>query len=394
MERKRREHGSGGIRERRPGVWELKFDIGDDPITKERRTRTRTFKGKRKEALAELRRAINSVDDGKHVDPSKLTISQYFDEWFNFKVPQWSPKTAERNRQIIENNLKPELGQFKLATLTTYRIDLAYKRLGENGRADGKGGLSPQSVKHCHRLLSQALKQAVKWTHIRDNPANEATVPVVPKKEMVVLSLEQTLDLLDALRGHKYFVPVLTAVMTGLRRGEVLALRWADVDLEAGVLTVSESLEQTKEGLRYKLPKNGKVRDVAMSPSLVHELKALKTQQAQDLLRKGIRQTGETLLCCRPDSKEINPEDLSRRFPELVVRLGLPRLKFHELRHTHATQLLGAGVHMKVMSERLGHSDIGITMNLYSHVLENMQKEAADTLAPISQVTSIFDALM
>ncbi len=377
---KRREHGSGGIRERQPSVWELKYDIGTDPITGKRRTRYKTFHGKRQAAQAELRRLINLVDEGEHFDLTTLSVSAHLKTWSDHMVKHWSPKTAERNLQIIRNNLKPALGHIKLKTLSTHQIDHAWTELLENGRADGKGGLSAQTIKHCHRLLSQSLKQAVKWKFIRSNPAEDAKLPTIQKKESKTLTPDQTIDLLEALKGHQYYTPVLVAVMTGLRRGEVLALRWKRIDLDTGAISVTESLEQTANGLRYKAPKNGKTRPVAISKLLAEELRAFKLKQAEALLKHGIRQSDEALLCAQANGKELNPEDLSRRFPELLVRLGLPRITFHELRHTHATQLLKSGVHMKVMSERLGHSGIGITMNLYSHVLDGMQQDAVNLL--------------
>jgi len=323
---------------------------------------------------------INLVDEGEHFDLTTLSVSAHLKTWSDHMVKHWSPKTAERNLQIIRNNLKPALGHIKLKTLSTHQIDHAWTQLLDNGRADGKGGLSAQTIKHCHRLLSQSLKQAVKWKFIRSNPADDAKLPTIQKKESNTLSPIQTIELLEALQGHPYYIPVLVAVMTGLRRGEVLALRWKRVNFDTGTISVSESLEQTKNGLRYKAPKNGKTRTVIISKLLIEELRAFKLKQAEGLFKHGIRQTDEDLLCAQTNGKELNPEDLSRRFPELLVRLGLPRITFHELRHTHATQLLMSGVHMKVMSERLGHSGIGITMNLYSHVLDGMQQDAVNLL--------------
>jgi integrase len=377
---KRREHGSGGMRERRPTVWELKYDIGVDPISGKRRTRYKTFHGKRHAAQIELRRLVNQVDEGEHIDLSTLSVAAHLERWADHMVKHWSPKTAERNLQIINNNLKPALGHIKLKSLSTHRIDHAWTWLLENGRADGRGGLSAQTIKHCHRLLSQSLKQAIKWRFVRGNPADDAKLPAIHKKESKTLTPHQTIDLLKALKGHRYYIPVLVAVMTGLRRGEVLALRWHRIDLETGIISVTESLEQSSSGLRYKSPKSGKTRLVAISKLLVEELRVFKLKQAELLLQRGIRQSDDALLCAQANGDEFNPEDLSRRFPELLIRLGLPRITFHELRHTHATQLLQSGVHMKVMSERLGHSDIGITMNLYSHVVDGMQQDAVDLL--------------
>ena len=172
-------------------------------------------------------------------------------------------------------------------------------------------------------------------------------------------------------------VTALIAVTTGLRRGEVLALRWEHLDLDGGVLRVMESLEETGKGLRFKEPKNKRRRQVDIPAFLSDAIKKHRIDQAQALLKVGIRLTGETLVCCRCNGEPMSPENLSRQFPVAVERAGLPRITFHGLRHSHATLLLGAGVHMKVASERLGHSGIGITMDLYSHVLLGDQQEAS-----------------
>ena len=174
---------------------------------------------------------------------------------------------------------------------------------------------------------------------------------------------------------------MLIALATGMRRGEVLALRWRNLDLERGILRVVESLEQTKAGLRFKAPKSEKARAVTLPAFAVDELRRLRREQAEELLMLGVRQTGDTLLCARADGEPMQPRSLTHEFTRLVARVkGLPRVRFHDLRHTHATQLLLAGVHPKVASERLGHSTIAITLDLYSHVSATMQEDAAAKL--------------
>ncbi len=289
-----------------------------------------------------------------------------------------SPKTFERYEQLITNNIIPALGQQRLDHLKAIHIDGAWSMLRHEGRRDGKGGLSPQTVKHCHRLLKQALEQAVKWQLTNRNPADAVEAPRVIKKDLTVLDAEQTADLLEAMRETSFYIPSLISVTTGLRRGEVLALRWEHLDFDTSNMFVRQSLEQTSKGLRFKEPKSKKPRQLAMPSLLVAELRRHKLEQAEALLKLGVRQTEGSLVCCRYDGEPMAPENLSRQFPVAVERAGLPRITFHGLRHSHATQMLTNGTHMKVASERLGHSSIGITMDLYSHVLPGMQEEAAE----------------
>ena len=173
------------------------------------------------------------------------------------------------------------------------------------------------------------------------------------------------------------FVPVLLAVLCGLRRGEISALRWGRVDLDTAQLAVVESAEQTKAGVRYKQPKSGKGRTVAMSATVVEELRAHRLKQAQDLLSLGVRQTAETFICTREDGLPLQPNTLTIYWDRLIAKTALPRIRFHDLRHAHATHLLSSGIHPKVASERLGHSKVGVTLDLYSHVMPGMQEDAA-----------------
>ena len=176
----------------------------------------------------------------------------------------------------------------------------------------------------------------------------------------------------------------MLALSTGMRRGEVFALRWKNVDLERGSLRVMESLEQTKAGIRFKAPKTDKTRAITIPAFAVDELRRLKRQQAEELLMLGIRQSGETLVAPVPMGLPLQPQSLTHQFTRIIARVkGLPRVRFHDLRHSHATQLLLAGVHPKVAQERLGHATITTTLDLYSHVTETMQSNAAERLDAI-----------
>jgi len=373
----RRQKGSGGIREKRPGIFELKFDIGEDPVSGKRRTKYHTVKGTRREAQKALTRLLREVDTGDFVERAGITVQTLLDRWVDHMRSVVSPKTLERYEQLITNNIVPVLGQRKLDQLKAVHIDGAWSKLHQEGRKDGKGGLSPQTIKHCHRLLKQALSQAVKWQLLIRNPADAVETPRVIRKELTTLDVGQTGILLEALRGTRLYIPSLIAVATGLRRGEVLALRWKHLDFGNGILTVLQSLEQTDQGLRFKEPKSKRPRQIKMPSLMTEEFRQHRVVQAEALLKLGIRQTEETLVCCRYDGEPISPKSLSVEFPIAVEKAGLPRITFHGLRHSHATQLLANGTHMKVAAERLGHTSIGITMDLYSHVLPGMQEEAA-----------------
>lgn len=198
---------------------------------------------------------------------------------------------------------------------------------------------------------------------------------------MATLTVDQSAALLDAIQHRRVYWPVLVALATGMRRGEILALRWRHIDLDGGSVRVVESLEQTKLGLRFKPPKSGKARAVTLPGYATEELRRLMREQAEELLRLGVRQGGDTLLCARADGSPMPPRSLTHEFAKVSGRTdGVPRVRFHDLRHSHATQLLLAGVHPKIAQERLGHSSIAVTLDLYSHVGATMQEDAAAKL--------------
>jgi integrase len=374
----------GHIRERSPGSWELRYSLGSDPATGKRRMATATVRGNRRAAEKELRRLLRTLDTGEHVDPSRMTVREWLTSWLGAIREEVSPKTHERYGEIVMNFLAPELGNLPIIKLAPVHISAAYTRWATEGRRDGKpGGLSPQSRRHIHHILKAALGRAVEQQVIARNPADafKKRLPKVERQEMVTLTAEQAARLLESIKHSRLYWPVLIALSTGMRRGEILALRWRNIDLERGVVRVVESLEQTKAALRFKAPKTERTRAITLPSFAIEELRRLKRQQAEELLALGVRQSGETLACGRHDSEPMPPRSLTHEFAKIAGRLkDVPRARFHDLRHSHATQLLSAGVHPKVAQERLGHSTITTTLDLYSHVTETMQGDAATKL--------------
>jgi integrase len=324
---------------------------------------------------------LRAVDTGDHVDPNRITVREWLATWLDTVRQEIARKTHERYAEFVRHFLVPALGNLPLAKLTALAIQVAYNGWATGGRRDGKpGGLSPLTRRHIHRVLSAALGRAVEQLLIARNPCDafRKRLPKVERKEMAVLSADQSTQLLAALRHTRVYWPVLIALATGMRRGEILALRWRNVDLDRGSLRVVESMEQTTAGLRAKAPKSEKGRAITLPAFAVDELRRLKREQAEELLKLGVRQTGDTLLCARADGEPMQPRSLTHEFTRLVARIkDIPRVRFHDLRHAHATQLLLASVHPKVVQERLGHSTISITLDLYSHVAPSMQEDAA-----------------
>jgi len=305
------------------------------------------------------------------LEPSKTTVAQFLDRWLDDVKSRVSPRTHERYSEIVRKNITPALGGIVLAKLRPAQIAGAYSEALTSGRRDGKGGLAPTTVVYMHRLIKQALSQAVRWELLSRNVADAVDPPKIERAALTTYDMLQTAELLEALHGTRLRLPVLLGVMCGLRRGEIIALRWNNIDLAAGKMSVVESAEQTAAGVRYKSPKSGRGRTLALSATVVSELRQHRLNQAEELLRLGVRQTNATFVYTRQDGAPMQPRSLSQMWAAFATHL--PRIRFHDLRHAHATHMLSAGVHPKVASERLGHSKVGITLDLYSHVLPGMQ---------------------
>jgi integrase len=317
------------------------------------------------------------MDGGTYTEPSKTTVAQFLEKWVEHIKPQVSPRTHERYGEIATKNLMPLLGTIALSKLKPMQISAAYSTALARGRRDGKGGLSPRTVHHMHRVLKQALSQAVRWQLLSRNPCDAVDPPKVERRQMGTYTIDEMPPLLDAMRGTRMYVPTLLAVLCGLRRGEIAALRWRGVNLDTAQLAVVESAEQMNNKVRYKEPKSGRARTVAMPATVVTELRAWRAQQAQELLRLGVRLSDDTFVVTLPDGTAMQPTYMTHQWVKLIRVSGLPVHRLHDLRHTHATHLLSSGIHPKVASERLGHSKVGITLDLYSHVMPGMQEDAA-----------------
>jgi integrase len=313
----------GHVRERSPGHWAVVLDVGErNPKTGKKKRKWFSIAGTKREAQKEAARLITAMQEGQNVDPSKQTLAEYLDEWLAFIKPSVAPKTHERYAEICRTGLAPLIGAVTLAKLKTDRIDAAFTTALTTGRTDHRKRsdaekaakalppLAPRTVHHYRRVLIKALSQAVivgaPFKAIRPTAT---TPPKVERTKMLAYDASQTAALLEALRPSRMFVPTLLAVLCGLRRGEILALRWRHIELADNLrrLSIVESAEQTKEGVRYKEPKSGRARTVALSTTVVAELKAHRARQAEEQLRLGLRPDGDSFVIAQIDGSPLQP---------------------------------------------------------------------------------------
>ena len=370
----------GHIYQRAKGSWTIVYDLPMDTITGKRRQKSQTVKGTKRDAERVLREVLLSLEQGSYVKPNKLTVGEWLDQWCeSFVIMNTTPRTYVSYRSIIDRHLKQGLGWIALSRLEPQQIQAYYADKLAKGRVDGKGSLSNRSVLYHHHILSKALDQAVKMGLVVRNVTKLITPPRVARATINVLDAGEASKLLDISSETVYYPVFSTLLYTELRRGEAIALRWKNIDLLGLELHVVESAYRMRKEFIIKEPKTlHSKRAVSLSPSLASLL--IQYREDQELMRKqmGNHLTDEDFVFSWPDGRPLDPDLVTKAFHRIAGKAGLKNIRLHDLRHTHATLMLKAGVHPKVVSERLGHANIGITLDTYSHVLPGLQEAAAE----------------
>lgn len=328
-----------------------------------------------RDAQDKLRAAKRAIDDGLPVSSDRQKVGTFLTRWLaEVAEPTVRPSTYILYRQLLSRHVIPTVGHLPLAKLSPQDLTSLYGTLSRS--------LAPRSVGHVHRVLHRALRDALRWGLVARNVCDAVSPPKVPRQEMHVLDPEQARALIAAVDGDPLEALYVLAVTAGLRQGELLALKWRDLDADAGQLTVCRSVRWfTGLGSIEGQPKtkSGR-RSVLLAPLAVAALRRHRTRQTEQRLR-AIAWDDLDLIFTNEVGRHIEATNLVRRsFRPLLDRAELPSIRFHDLRHTAATLLLGQGVHAKIVSEMLGHSNIAITMDLYSHVTPTMQADAASKM--------------
>jgi len=359
--------------------WTMVVDVGIDKKTGKRHQLFRTFNTKH-EAQSELAKVLADAQHSPYIKPTQLTVGEFLRQWLNDHVSNTvRPVTANGYHHWIEKHVITELGQIKLNQLDALDIEAFYQKQLEGGHRGNKGALSARSVLHLHRLLHNALSYAVKQGIIGRNVCEAVDPPRVRQKQMKALTAEDVNRLLEASRETLYYPIFHLAIFTGMRRSELLGLRWCDVDLDMATLSVTQVKHCLGGGkIVFEEPKTEKSRrQIALSPVAVIALREHRQRQEGEHLMLGTKMTDDDLVFTNPDGTQLLPASVTHAFIKIIRRLGLKGVRFHDLRHTHATLLLRQGVNIKALQERLGHSTITTTLDIYAHVTPGMQKEAA-----------------
>jgi len=362
--------------------WCYVVDVGHDPVSGKRRQRTKSGFATKKEAESALRETLGTVESGTYVSTTGVTVGEYLAEWIENMRTQVRASTWHGYNNGVKR-LTKQIGGVKLQALTPLQVESCYGRIMKAGGKRG-GPLAPKTVKGCHIVLHRALSDAERLGLVPRNVAHAARSPAVDRKEAATWSAEELAAFLQSVEDDRLYAAYVVLATTGMRRGELFGLRWSDLDLDCGRLSIAQSLLNIDSTLVIEPTKtNRSRRSVALDPGTVDVLRAHRRRQAEERLAFGAQRNGSyNLVFCKPDGTLEHPDMFSRRFKKQVKAAGLPELRgVHNLRHTWATLALKAGIHPKIVSDRLGHATIAVTIDTYSHVTPSMDADAADLVA-------------
>ena len=370
----------GHIVKRYKNSYTVVLNLGIDPTTGKRKQQWISVKGTKKDAEKRLAELLRQLDTGTFMKPGKTTLAEYLARWLGeYAQPNLSPRTVEGYESIIRQHLVPNLGNIPLTQVKPEYLQRYYSEMLSGGRCDGRGSLNPVTVRQHHMVLHRALHIAVKWGLISRNPADAIDLPRCQRPEMHVMNEENIQTFLEAAKSTPYYALFYLALFTGMRRSELLALRWCDVDLILGQISVNRSLHHLRDkSLVFRTPKTAKGRrTIALPPSAMLVLKEHQEQEEQTRLMLGTPLVEGDLVFSQPDGRPLLPDTVSHAWAKLAQRTGLKGIRLHDARHSHASLMLKQGIHPKIVQERLGHASIQVTLDTYSHVAPGLQEAAA-----------------
>lgn len=370
----KRGNGEGSISRRKGGGWMGQYVVH----TAEGRKRRTVYGKTRAEVAKKLARALSQREDGLVFDAGNLKVGEYLERWLKDSVEgNVRSRTLSNYQMQVRRHIVPALGGIKLKALSPAHVQGLYRQKLDSG-------LAPSSVRYIHAVLHRALKQALRWGLVPRNVSEAVDLPKLVNEEVDALLPEEARAFLEAAHGDRFEALYVVAVTTGMRRGELLGLRWPDITLDGtATLRVARQLQRMRDGsgLKFVPPKSGKGRTIRLPLRTVETLKAHRARQAEEKLKAGSLYQDGGLVFATEVGTPLEPSNIDRRsFKPLLAKAGLPDMRFHDLRHTCATVLLTEGVNPKFVQELLGHADIGLTLGTYSHFLPSMGDQTANAM--------------
>ncbi len=376
---KRRANGEGNIRKRKDGRWEGRYTVGRDPETG--KAIIKNVLGKTQAEVKEkLKKAIEEnvgIDYGR---AKTYTVGSWLEVWMeNYARVKLRPSTFKTSQGFLKNHIKPQIGSIPLADLTSLDLQRFYKHRLDGGRVDRveakkkPKGLAPKTVRNIHQMIGSAYNLAIEQKLVTRNPTQGCALPKVEHKEMKTLTADQLSAFFQEARDSGVFALYYIDLTTGLRRGELLGLKWSDIDLEKGDLRVQRQIGRI----------DGKIIEMPLKTKNAYRTLPLSAD-AIDVLMQQRRKTGNSeWVFPSPTGGPISPDSVLHMLHRVLKRAGLPKVRFHDLRHTFATLALQNGVDIKTVSGMLGHFSAGFTLDTYAHVTTSAKREAAKTMGNI-----------
>lgn len=350
--------------------WRVVASAGSDPATGRARQHKITVRGSRREAERVLRRLLNRIEDGTVAESGREKVAAYLARWLDHVRSRVRPRTLARYRELLERHVIPRIGNLRLGQVRPLHI----QQVVDSMLAEG---LAPRTVLHAYRVLSSALRQAVRWQLLGINPAAAVQPPRPERPDLMIPDPGLLHQIMEAAKGSSLEGVVVLAVATGMRRGEILGLRWRDVDLDAGLVRVTASLDMEGGLPRWMAPKTPRGRRTIALPSFAAAwLRQRRREQTGRRLLLGTAWEDHDVVLDDGTGRAVDPDGVSAAFAAMVQRRGWP-VRLHDLRHAYATTLLTQGIHPKIVSEALGHSSVAFTLDTYAHVLPSMGEQAA-----------------
>lgn len=342
-----------------------------DPITGKRERHYKTIPGTKKQAELVMRKMISELENGGILTTSAMKTGDWMKEWLRLYLPNIEATTRDGYRDKIENYIIPVLGDIPINLLKAAHVQGWVRGLQEKG-------LSPKTIRNAYNNINAAMKKAMVLQMIKSNPCVGVVLPKMKRYQAKVYSSTDVNNLLALAKGTDLHLIITLLTATGMRRGELLALKWNNVDLNKGVIHVKENIVQAGAEIVEKAPKSAAgVRDITIGADVIGVLSEAKLQYYKDKANGGAGFADLGYVVHKPDGTPYRPDALTRKWERFLERNNLTSIRLHDLRHTHATLLIQAGVSPKVVQQRLGHSDVTITLNTYTHVMPSMDQEAA-----------------
>ena len=375
---KRRSNGEGNIRKRKDGRWEGRYTVGRDPVSGKQ-----VFKNVLGKTQAEVKEKMKlAIEKSRKVDfrqAGKYTVTQWMDVWFeNVCKLKVRPSSHQTYRGYIDNHITPYIGKFPIEKLSTMELQKLYRKLMTKGRVERiesehqPKGLSAKTVRNIHQVISSAMDFAVAQKIISENPCKAVALPKVEHREMQTIPAEQLRAFLVEAKASGVYEMYYTELATGLRRGELLGLKWSDIDLNTGVIRVKRQIARV----------DGQIAEAPLKTKNSYRTVAI-SQQTVEVLKQQKAKINDEYVFPSPNGGPISPDSVNNMLKRVLARAGIPRVRFHDLRHTFATVALQNGVDIKTVSGMLGHFSAGFTLDTYAHVTTAAQKEAAQTMGNV-----------